>query len=247
MRKSLVVLGVTVMLTACGTTRTQTVTAPTQPVLVATPVNVQEVSAKRTIDAIPDWFIEVPKVDGVIHSVGDGVSSSLAGALSNARANAYEGICQSAGGTVRSQTKVYRQDTEASSTSMTTTAIRNLCPDVDVTGASVERRKIIQDGNRFRAFVLVALPMGEKNVLARTKQADKIAERAAGGAEREFKELDELTEKSKSQNSVPQSQVTPVQIDSELKLMDVDNAEYKARRDAALQKPGAVIGQTVLR
>jgi hypothetical protein len=245
MRKSLVGLGVVVMLTACGTTRTQTVAGPiAQPVLVSTPVNVQEISAQRTVTAIPDWFLEVPRVDGVIHSVGDGVSSSLAGALSNARANAYEGICQSAGGTVRSQTKVYRQDTESSSTSMTTTAIRNLCPDVDVTGASVERRKIIQDGSRFRAFVLVALPMGEKNTLARTKQADKIAERAAGGAEREFKELDELTEKSKT---VPQSQVAPVQVDSELKLMDVDNAEYKARRDAALQKPGAVIGQTVLR
>jgi len=29
-------------------------------------------------------------------------------------------------------------------------------------------------------------------------------------------------------------------------LMDVDNAEYKARREAALKKPGAVVGQTVI-
>jgi hypothetical protein len=28
--------------------------------------------------------------------------------------------------------------------------------------------------------------------------------------------------------------------------MDVDNAEYKARRDAALQKPNAVIGQVTV-
>ena len=27
-------------------------------------------------------------------------------------------------------------------------------------------------------------------------------------------------------------------------MLPVDNAEYKARRDAALQKPGAMIGQT---
>jgi hypothetical protein len=243
MRKSLVVLGVAVLLSACSTTRTQTVatTAPGQPVLVATPVNAQETSAKRTVDAIPEWFIEVPRVDGVIHSVGDGVSGSLAGALSNARANAYEGICQSAGGTVRSQTKVYRQDSDTASTSMTTTAIRNLCPDVDVTGATVEKRKIIQDGSRFRAYVLVSLPMGEKNVLARTKQANKIAERAAGNATREFKELDELTEKARVQEAVPQSRVESIN------LLPVDNEEYRARRDAALQKPGAVIGQTTLR
>jgi len=30
-------------------------------------------------------------------------------------------------------------------------------------------------------------------------------------------------------------------------LLPVDNEEYKARRDAALQKPGAVIGQVTIR
>ena len=239
MRKSLVVvLGVAALISACSTA--QPVVTPAKAVAVeqATP---QSASVQRAMDAIPEWFVEVPRVEGVIHSVGDGVSSSMSGALSNARANAYEGICQSAGGTVRSQTKVYRQDTEAASTSMTTTAIRNLCPDVDVTGATVEKRKIIQDGNRFRAFVLVGLPMGEKNTLARTKQANKIAERAAGNAAKEFKELDDLVEKGKAQEVVPQSKVESIS------LLPVDNEEYKARRDAALQKPGAVIGQTTLR
>ena len=31
-----------------------------------------------------------------------------------------------------------------------------------------------------------------------------------------------------------------------LNLLPVDNEEYKARRDAALQKPGAVIGQVTI-
>jgi len=30
-------------------------------------------------------------------------------------------------------------------------------------------------------------------------------------------------------------------------LLPVDNEEYRARRDEALQKPGAVIGQATLR
>ena len=165
----------------------------------------------------------------------------MSGALSNARANAFEGICQSAGGTVRSQTKIFRQDTESASTSLSTTAIRNLCPDVDVTGAVVEKRKIMQDGARFRAFVLVALPVGDKNVLARTKQADKLQLKATQTSEEAFKELDKLVDKPKP--LTPQSRVEPV----ELQLLDVDNAEYRARRDATLQKPGAVIGQTTLR
>ena len=242
MRRSLVSLGVAAVLSACSTsqpipaTQVQALPAPTM-----APVSPQVVSVQRAMDTIPEWFVEVPKVEGVIHSVGDGVSSSISGALSNARANAFEGICQSAGGTVRSQTKIFRQDTESASTSLSTTAIRNLCPDVDVTGAVVEKRKITQDGARFRAFVLVALPVGDKNVLARTKQADKLQLKATQTSEEAFKELDKLVDKPKP--LTPQSRVEPV----ELQLLDVDNAEYRARRDATLQKPGAVIGQTTLR
>jgi len=42
----------------------------------------------------------------------------------------------------------------------------------------------------------------------------------------------------------PQSSVSGV---TTINLLPVDNEEYKARRDAALQQPGAVIGQTTLR
>jgi len=48
----------------------------------------------------------------------------------------------------------------------------------------------------------------------------------------------------------PKSRVTPVTVPTaggEIKLLDVDNAEYKQKRDEALAKPGAVIGQTVVR
>ena len=207
---------------------------------VTAPVSPQVASEQRAMDAIPDWFVDVPKSTDTIYSVGDGVSSSMSGALGNARANAFEGICQTAGGTVRSQTKIYRQDTETNSTSLSTTAIRNLCPDVDVTGAVVEKRRIIQDGVRFRAFVLVALPIGEKNTLARTKHNDRMQERTMQTSEEAFRELDHLVDKPKA--LVPISQVKPV----DLQLVDVDNKEYKAKRDEALQKPGAVVGHATL-
>ena len=240
MRRSLVSLGVAAVLSACSTAQQVPVTQ-VQALPVVVPASPQVTSVQKAIDAIPDWFVEVPKTEGVIHSVGDGISSSMSGALGNARANAFEGICQSAGGTVRSQTKIYRQDTETNSTSLSTTAIRNLCPDVDVTGATVEKRKVIQDGARFRAFVLVALPLGEKNTLARTKHNDRMQERTMQTSEEAFRELDKIVDKPKaSTQSVPTSS-------GELKMLDVDNTAYKARRDEALSKPGAVIGQTTLR
>ena len=248
--KRIAIISVISTLTACSSMSTPTATAPVPtpaPVAVQTapaPVlSSQEQLVQNAVNQIPKWFVEVPRVENTIHAVGDGVSGSISGAIAQARGNAFEGICQAAGGRVRSQTKVFRQDTEKSSTSVTTTAIRNLCPDVDVTGAVVENRKVVQDGNRFRAYLLVALPVGEANVLARTKQADKMQELAIGNKEHEFKELDRLVEPEKKAEDKPISRVEPV----ELKLLDVDNAEYKRRREEALAKPNAVVGHATLR
>jgi hypothetical protein len=154
----------------------------------------REKAAERVIDGAPDWFSKPPVSKDAIYSVGDSYGGTLSGAISNARANAFEGICQAAGGTVRSQTKVYRQDTESGSTGMTTTAIRNMCPDVDVTGADIDKQKIIRVGDRYHAYVLVALPMGEANVLARTKQRERLQRQAVGASERAFRELDSAVE-----------------------------------------------------
>jgi hypothetical protein len=250
MKRVLVAVAVA-SLAACSSVKSQNqsqvlytpmpVVAQTAPAPVVPPA---EAAVVRTISQIPDWFVDIPKVENTIHAVGDGVSGSVSGAIAQARANAFEGICQAAGGKVSSQTKIFRQDTEKSSTSYSTTAIRNLCPSVDVTGATVEKRKIIQDGSRYRAFVLVALPVGEANKLARQKHSDKMDELSLTNKEREFKELDERVDRETApKRGEPVSQAAP----SSIQLMDVDNAEYKRRRDEALQKPGAVIGQITVR
>lgn len=230
MRKLLVGIAVA-SLAACSSTKPQP-----QPIQAVQPV---AVAPQASMTNIPAWFTEVPKNDDYIYAVGDGVSGSVSGALGNARANAFEGICQGAGGTVRSQTKIFRQDTESSSSSISTTAIRNLCADISVAGATVEKSSIVVENGRYRAFVLVALPLGDKNKVTKAQRGQASTNAVKTTAEREFKELDELAGKPVSE--APQSQVQGIT------LMNVDNAEYKAKRDAALQKEGAVIGQTTLR
>ena len=91
---------------------------------------------------------------------------------------------------------------------------------------------------------MVTLPLGDKNVLKSTKDAQARAPEA-------FKELDEVTTGKKPVDVTPVApqkgtEVSVKQPDgttSTLNLMPVDNAEYKARRADAIQKPGAVIGQ----
>jgi hypothetical protein len=187
MKRLIVTAVVGMMLTACSSTKDvyqERASAERQR---------QERNAERVLDAMPKWFAEVPKSKDAIFAAGDGVSGSLSGAISNARANAFEGICQAAGGTVRSQTKIFRTDTERSSHSVSTTAIRNMCPDVDVTGAEIKDHKIIQDNGRYRAYVLVALPLGEANILAKTKENERLAKRALSQRDKEFQELDKAS------------------------------------------------------
>lgn len=233
MRKLLVGIAVA-SLAACSSTKPQ----PEPMVMQPAAVQVQPVAS---MSSVPSWFLEVPKNDDYIYAVGDGVSGSVSGALGNARANAFEGICQGAGGTVRSQTKIFRQDTETSSSSISTTAIRNLCADVSVAGATVDKSSVVVENNRYHAYVLVALPLGDKNKVTKAQRERANVNEVKTNAEREFKELDNLTDKSKTPVSeAPRS-------DGGITLMNVDNAEYKAKRDAALQKEGAVIGQSTVR
>lgn len=152
----------------------------------STPPTRAEASAKLVEKVAPEWFMEVPKTGAAFKAVGDGASGSISGAISNARANAFEGICQAAGGTVRSQTKIFRQDTESNSQSMSTTAIRNFCPDVDVSGAVVEKQSVVRDGERFHAFVLVSLDKGAIN--AKTTKTNATSE---------FADLDKVNAEAK--------------------------------------------------
>jgi len=233
MRNLLVCLAV-LSLAACSTTQPQPVAQPQAQVQQVQPAQVPGTS-------IPDWFVDVPKSEDYLFSVGDGVSGSVSGALGNARANAFEGICQGAGGTVRSQTKVFRQDTENNSTSISTTAIRNFCADVSVAGATVDKSKIVVENGRYHAYVLVSLPLGDKNKVTKAQREQARDNAVKTTAEREFRELDQLNDKSKAPVSESSSRVEGIT------LMPVDNEEYKRKRDEALQKPGAVIGQSVVR
>jgi hypothetical protein len=116
---------------------------------------------------------------------------------------------------------------------------------VDITGVETVEMKHVSEGNRIRTYVLVTLPIGDKNVLKSTKDA---AERAPGA----FKELDDIT--NGGNNPAPRTDkkpdtvgvINPDGTEGSVNLVQVDNAEYRARRAEALKKPGAVIGQVTV-
>jgi hypothetical protein len=236
MKKSLVLLPLVAVLTACGSMSGSNVYEKRAEAVQES----QERYVDRAIDKAPNWMTKLPESKGAVYANGTAVSADMGFADVKAKTMAYMKICMAAGGVVNSQTKIFRQDSEKSSTELSEMAVKSMCQNVDITGVETVELKRIAEGNRFRTYALVALPTGNANVLRQERQIEREQKRANQRAPEAFKELD------RNGQTGPVSVVTP-DGNGTLALMPVDNEEYKQRRAEALQKPGAVIGQTTVR
>jgi len=181
--KSLLLIPVVAILAACGTTDPYQKRAEQER-------EYQQKSVERVIDKAPKWMIELPKSSSAVYSAGTSSSGDYSMAVHKAKADAYGKICMTAGGTVSQNTKIYKADTANVSSELSEMVIRTACKEVDVTGVEVADKKIIADNGRYRAYVLVALPTGDANILKRAKEQQRINELAAQRAPEAFKELD---------------------------------------------------------
>jgi hypothetical protein len=111
-------------------------------------------------------------------------------AMNKAKTIAFGKICMSAGGRVDQQSKIYRSDTENSGAEFSEMAIKSFCPNVDITGVEMVDSKMIAEGTRFRTYVLLALPTGDANRLAKERDARINRDRAAKRSTEAFKELE---------------------------------------------------------
>jgi hypothetical protein len=239
MKKLVIATAVTGILTACGSTGTNYSS------MYSGQNQVQVAQMSSAIEQAPPWMSKLPKALGFVFENGTATSSDFGFADIKAKTIAYSKICTSAGGKVRSQVKMYKADNGDTGIEQSEMALRSMCPDVDISGVETVEMKHVAEGNRIRTYVLVALPTtGRMN--KDTKQSAKEA----------FKELDEITGNKPVGNSEPTTVIPvapqkseevkvsqPDGTTSTLNLMPVENAEYKARREEALKKPGAVIGQ----
>jgi hypothetical protein len=183
MKKTLLLIPVISMLAACGTTDPYAKRADAER-------ERQEKYVERVIDKAPKWMLDTPISNSAVFAAGTSASGDYSFAFQKAKADAYGKICMSAGGTASQKTKVYKADTATSSSELSEMVLRTSCKDVDLTGVEIKERKIIQEGTRYRAYVLVALPTGDANILRKAKEQAKLNEQVAKRAPDAFKELD---------------------------------------------------------
>lgn len=183
MKKIFIVLPIMAMLTACGTTDVYQKRADNER-------QYKERQVERAVDQAPKWMTVVPVSNSAVYAAGTSASGDYSMAFHKAKADAYGKICMSAGGTASQRTKIYKADTADTSSELSEMVLRTSCKEVDLTGVEVSEKKIIADGNRFRAYVLVALPTGDANILRKAKEQAKLNEQVAKRAPEAFKELD---------------------------------------------------------
>jgi hypothetical protein len=143
------------------------------------------------ISKAPKWMIETPASDRAVFATGSAVSTDMSMADWKAKMFAYGKICIAAGGKVSQQGKVFMQDSGETNIETSELAIKTLCPSVDITGVEIREIKRVAEDNRYRTYVLVALPTGDANLLQKRKDKLAAAKRAENRSVEAFKELNE--------------------------------------------------------
>ena len=183
MNKLFLALPVVTLLTACGTTEKFEKRAEYENTR-------QEKYVERSIDKAPKWMSQLPESKNAVYANGTGVSRDFSMADEKAKLVAFSKICMAAGGEVDKQSKMYMSDTDEVSVERSEMAIRAMCRGVDISGAEIVEIKRISEGNRYRAYALVALPLGEANALATRNDQRRATASGRARADRAFDELD---------------------------------------------------------
>jgi hypothetical protein len=196
--------------------------------------------APATID-VPSWYIKAPaSTEEYVWVTGTAVSNDLAMSRTKAMLDAQVQLADKLNGVVDAMTRQSKKDNDGTmSQDYTSQSVRKKIVETSLVGAHLEDSKIMAENRGYRTFVLVRYPMLDSNRLLRDKERRESNKRQSNSESDIDKDIDGPKPISQNVTVTPITEAPKV----EMKLMEVDNVDYKKRRDAALQKPGAVVGQ----
>lgn len=206
--------------------------------------------------AAPEWFLKLPQnTEEMVFAAGTATSTDEQMAFDKARMFAEQKLIELLSSKVQTQTLSNRVAAGDTVNSRFETMIKKSASG-ELVGAERVDAQSSNDGRLYKVYVLLRLPLGEANTLMRERNAQvaikesanqgRVASPAPAPAELkpQLRPEPEPSEKTPATVGVVSQGSTET---TELKLLDVDNAEYKRRRDETLAKPNAVVGQITLR
>ncbi len=269
--KRLSVLAVASSLVACASTTTQKVetSAPvpaTRVVEVAPPPHPYALPERqvRTVARAPAWFVNLPQdTADMTFAVGTATSTDEQMAYDKARMAAERKLVEQMYARISTQTNSYKADRGAATIENYQQVTRKNARG-ELSGAQRVDSQVTHDGQYYKVYVLLRLPVGEANRMQTRRDQSRMqreadirgraAERDMDANEARDAQIEQQNDRALERSLAPQSRVTPVTVpetvktsEGAIKLLDVDNAEYRQKRAEALAKPNAVVGQTTLR
>jgi len=267
----LTVVAVAISLTACASTQKAEVPAPQvvaqpAPQVYQAPAHPYAMPAQpqvqRVITPAPDWFVRLPEdTADMMFAAGTATSVDEQMAYSKARMFAEQKLVETMTARVRSLTKSYRADSGDALNERFEQTIQKTA-NGELIGAQRVDSRATHDGRYYKVYVLIRYPLGENNILRKERDQVRARKESELRAERAHQDLerthtDQAVQQERADQQLretigprpePAKPAEPVNTSQgELKLMDVDNEEYKRKRAEALAKPNAVIGQITLR
>lgn len=265
--KRLIIAGtIATILAGCSSmntkhTESQPIPSPTPAVTKEQTVAAQgKIDAPQTID-LPAWYIKAPaSTDDYVFIAGTGYSNDLAMSREKALLDAQMKLADKINGMMNAVVKQHKTDSDGTvGVDKTSITIKKVIMDTALTGYHIEDSKIQTENRSYRTFMLLRYPIGDANRLlkARQQREDQLRDSDDAAQKDLEKELDNLR---KPKAAKPRAESEPVSLApvmekrveqraepvAVVKPLDVNNAEYKARRDAALAK-GATIEQYTIR
>lgn len=237
-----------------------TISSPTAPVTSSVKLAAEgKVDSPLTID-VPPWYIKAPESNSeYVFVTGTAVSSSLAMSRSKAMLDAQYQLAAKINGAIDAVARQSRKDNDGKmATDYTSIAIRKKIIETSIAGHHLEDSRILSENRGYRTFVLVRYPLGQANVFLNQKMQQ---ENNNGNQDTDIdKELEKVSSVSNLPVSSPKeisssATVIPLQpvtdsngnTISDVKLLDVNNEEYKQKRAEALKKPNAFVGRVTVR
>jgi hypothetical protein len=210
----------------------------------------------RQVVQAPTWFVRLPQDTAeMMFAAGTATSVDEQMAYTKARMFAEQKLVEQMTASVRSLVKSHRTDTGDALIERFENTVQKSAGG-ELIGAQRVDSQVTHDGRVYKVYVLIRYPLGENNILRREREAVQArkeselrAARAHQDLERNAQREQEAQERAdqKLREEVGPRPDTVKTSEGELKLLDVDNAEYRQKREDTLKKPGAVVGQATVR
>jgi hypothetical protein len=233
----------------------RSVAQPAVPVPAAHPYALPKANQPAQVQA-PRWFVNLPPdTENMMFAAATATSRDEQMAYDKARMLAERKMIETMASQIATETKSFRQDQGQAMVESFQQIIRKNARG-ELIGAQRVDSQTTFDGTFYKVYVLMRLPLGDANQLQTQRNQTRLqreAEIRARAAERSMERTEQreaenqrLQNQQLRQDLEPQSQApganTVPTAQGEVRLLDVDNEEYRRRRAETLQKPGAVIG-----